>query len=856
MRVLWLLAAGLGLFAANGVEAQPARVERRGGAELQAAPGEPLTIPFRVTSLAAAPVRLPGRTVLPPGWSATGGGGGELAPGQGELRLVGVRVPAGAAAGRYLVRYHAGDGADSAAVVVPVRRELSVEPEGEPPTVAAGEEYALRFRVANRGNAPERLALHARDDRGTAARPDVPVLLLPPASERVVTVRGATDRRATAELRHQVTLHAAGEADSAAGRILVAVVPRGGGRTARRSLPAELRLRAADSLGAAGFALHAQGALDRAGRVRLQVEARTADPAGTPYRRQDEYRLRLDAPGLALRLGDDVYALSRLTEPGRYGFGGAAWLRRGVLSAGAMAARDRRGQGEPGFAGGFARLQGRRGRLGVVFAAPEDAPARWTVEAAASPGPLLSLEAEAAPGGAGKSGVLPRAVRAAGYARALSYEVLHQRGGATYGGTVSPDQDFASLAVRPWGDLSLSASVRRGGELPPPGAPAAPGTFRRAALGWGSRLSVEYRETGGGAPGGDVRAVRGRLGFPLLDRAWLHPAYEAGRLARSPGEAAAPFDVISLQATISAPGGASLWTHAQLRRGAVAGMEDGGREWSGALSAHLPVLRGTWVRVAGQGRWVGGRPPETQLDLSLEHALGGGHRVTLRGLADARPGGDRRPRGFVEYALPLAVPLPAAAGDQVVARVYDPATGRGIPGVVVRLGDRRAVTDRRGVAGFAGVAPGAYTLRTEPAAGPERVANREMPVPVTVGGRRPVRVEVGLELAGRLEGVVERVAAGAPADSAAPMAGVEVEISGPGGVRRLQTDAAGRFQASGLRPGWWRVRTAAGSLPRHHELQEHQMLLVPAGGAAQAWLRVVEKERPVQIIQSGELTVP
>jgi hypothetical protein len=852
----WLFAAGLALFApAAGVEGQPARVERRGPAELPATPGEPLTLPFRVTSLAADAARFPGRTVLPPGWSATGGGGGELAPGAAELRLVGVRVPAGAPAGRYPVRYEAGSGADSATVVVAARRGVAVEPEEEQATAVAGEPYALRFRVANRGNVPERLALRAEDDRGTAARPDSAVLLLPPGAERVVTVRGPTDRRA-ADLRHQVTLHAAGEGEAAAGHTLLSVLPRGGGRAPRRSLAAELRLRAGDSLRAPGFAFHAQGALDRARRTLLEVEARTADPAGSPHQRQDEYRLRLELPGLSLRLGDGVYPLSRLTDPGRYAFGGAASLRRGRLSAGAMAVRDRRGEGGSALAGGFARLQGRRGRLGVVVAVPEAAPVRWTVEAAAAPFPLLSLDAEAAPAAAGQGGAIPRAVRAAGHVRALSYEVLHLRGGAEYGGTVSPDQDFAALAVRPWGQLTLSASAHRGGEPPAGGVAAAPRTSRRAAVAWGSRLSVEYRETAGG-PGGDVRAVGGRLGLPLAGRVRLHPGYEAGRVARSPEGASAPFDVLSLESTLSARGGASLWAHARLRRGALFQV-DGGREWSGALSAHLPVLPGTWVRVAAQGRRVDGGPAQTQLDLSLEHALGGGHRLTLRGLANGsgQPGGGGHPRGFVEYALPLAVPLPADRGDRVVARVFDPATGGGIPGVVVRLGDRRAVTDRRGVAGFAGLAAGAYTLRIEPGAGPERVASREMPVPVSVDGRGEARIEVGLELAGRLTGVVERVAAGAPADSAAPMAGVEVEISGPGGARRLRTDAEGRFEASGLRPGWWRVRAVAASLPRHHEPQEHQMLLLPAGGAARAWLRVVEKERPVQMIQSGELTVP
>lgn len=841
---------GLGLCAASRAEAQAARVERRGPAELAVQPGESLTIPFRVATLLEAPALIHGYPVLPAGWSATGGSARELAPGAAELRLLGVRVPPGAAAGRYVVRYAAGRAADSAFVVVAARRAVAVTPADARPMVIAGGEYAVRFRVANAGNVTERLAIRAQVDGGIAPRADSSVLLLPPASERIVTVRAATDRRATASVRRQVTLHASSEAGTAAGRALVTVVPRGGGGAARRGLPAELRVRAADSLSAAGFSFQAAGALDRAGRVRLDAEARTADPAGAPFRREDEYRLRLETPGLSLRLGDDVYALSRLTEPGRYAFGAGAAVRRGLLSAGGVVARDRRGYGRGGVAGGFARAGSVRASLGAVFAARDSGAARWTLQAAAAPFALLQVEAEAAPTEAAEP---PRALRAWGSARVLSYEVLHLRGGSAYGGTGSPDQDFAALAVRPFGRLSLSASARRGGDFRFFGDTAASfATARRASLGWGSRLTVEYRETGGAAGGrGDLRAARARIGIPLLHRAWLHPAYEAGELVAAPDAAPAPFRVLSLQTTLSVRGGASLWAYAQLYDGASVRAAEG-REWSGALTAHLPVLRDTWVRVSAQARRADGSEPEALLDLSLERALGAGHRLTFRGLADAQAG--NRPRGFVEYALPVALPLLWGDDDRVTARVFDPATGRGIPGVMVRVADRMAVTDRNGIVGFAGLPAGAHALRVEPGAGPERVADREMPVPVTAGAAR--RVDVGLQLAARITGEVRRVPAGAASNSAMPMAGVEVEVSGPGGVRRLRTDAEGRFSVSGLRPGSWRVRTIDASLPRHHALQEEQVLVLSPGGAASVSLRVVERERPVQMIQSEELGVP
>ncbi|HYR11165.1 MAG TPA: carboxypeptidase-like regulatory domain-containing protein, partial [Longimicrobium sp.] len=463
------------------------------------------------------------------------------------------------------------------------------------------------------------------------------------------------------------------------------------------------------------------------------------------------------------------------------------------------------------------------------------------------------VEAEAAP--AADAADPPRAVRAWGNSSVLSYEVMHLRGAAAYGGTGSPDQDFASLAIRPFGRLSLAASARRGGDFRLFGDTAAAfATARRVSLAWGSGLALEYREAGGGAGGrGDLRAARARLGIRLSGHAWLHPAYEAGEVAYAPLAAPATFQVLSLQATLSTRGGASLWAYAQLHEGASLRGADG-REWSGALTAHLPVLRHTWVRVSAQARRADGSPTEALLDLSLEQGLGGGHRLTLRGLGNTQTAGGGRPRGFVEYALPVPLPIPSADDGLVTVRAFDPATGRGIPGVLVRVGDRMAVTDRRGIAGFAGLPAGEHTMRIAPGAGPERVADREMPVPFTAGaGAR--RVEVGLALAARMTGVVVRVPAGAPADSAAPMPGVEVELSGPGGVQRLRTDAEGRFEASGLRPGSWVVRTADRSLPRHHALEEPRTLVLAPAAEARAALRVVEKERPVQMIQSGELGV-
>lgn len=856
MRSAPLLASLLALLAlAGGAAAQDARVERRGPAEVAATPGEPVTLPFRVTNRSPSAAVLPGRALLPAGWRAVGGAAPRpLEAGEAELRLVGVGVPAGAAAGRHVVHYRVGDGADSAVVVVAERRGIEVRPLGGGGMAVAGTAYAVRFRVVNRGNVPEALSLRVEGDQGIRPAVDPASLLLPPAGDTVVTVHGRTDARTGSSLRHQVTLRAEGT-DSTVGsvaRALVSVLPRGGSRVRRPRLPAEVRVRAADSLSDASVAFAAHGALDGAGRVVLDAEARTADPPGTPFARQDEYRLRLEGPDFDLRLGDGVYALSRLTEPGRYGFGGGAALTRGWLGVGGMISRDRRGEGRGGIAGGFARLGTERLRIGAVYARPDSAAARWTVEAAAEPHRLLRVEAESAPAAA--DSVLPRSVHLRGDSRRLSYAVLHVRAGESYRGRGPADQDYAAVTLRPFGALSLFANGRRAGEVR-----VAVDTsifFRshaRVGLSWGNVLMAELRESAGDtASRGDQRAVYGRLGVRLHRFGWLYPAFEAGEVVAAPGGTPASYRIYSLQSTFFT-GGVSIWGHVQLREGASA-HAPGDRELSGAFSAHLPVLPRTLLRLSGQGRRIDGGALEGSLDVALERVLPADHRVVVRGLAVAQPLGGWRPRVYLEYGVPLGIPLPGRGEEQLVARIFDTRTGRGLPDVVVRVGDRAAVTDRRGIAVFAGLPDGTHLLRVEPGAGPERVADRPLPLPVTSTGGT-TRVEVGLETAARMTGVVLRRPAGASADSAAaPMPEVMVEITGPAGEHRAVTDARGRFTITGVRSGWWRVRVVPASLPRHHALEEEQHILLQPGGSGEARLRVVEKERPIQMIQGGELT--
>lgn len=856
------LALGLCAVLADRAGAQSARVERRGPAHVAAAAGETVTLPFRVTNLSASPSTLDGQLTLPPGWRpAVTGAPRALEPGEAELRLVAVRVPAGTAAGRYVVSYAAGAGRDSGVVFVAARRGIAVEPGDGPAMVIAGEPYAVTFRVINRGNVPERVSVRVQGDQGIDPQADSSVLVLAPAGERLLTVRGRADARLRGSVRHQVTVDVAGDSIAARGRRALTLVTRGSVRVPRPRIPVQAWVRASDSLRSPALGLSAHGPVDRRGQVLLDVEMRGADPPGTPFSRQSEYRFALVAPDASLRLGDGVYGVSPLTAPLRYGFGGAAQARRGWIESGVAVSRDRRLDTRTGFAGGFLRVGTERARVGGSVALHDTAGTRWSLEGRVAPSTLLVLEAEGGPRPESPEtldddGGPARRLRLSGTSRPFSYEGVHQRGAAPSGwGRLSRDEDYASATIRPGRGTYLSGSFRRGAEVRSI-FDTVPGWARTARLtaGWGNWLLLEGRETEGTGRGyGDLRSVRARLGIPVWERAWLYPLVEVGESRGPFTREMTPFRIYALQSTVNAAG-TSWWGQLQVREGAGF-FGSARREYSAVASASINGPGATRLRLAAQGRRLDAGPVESTVDLALEQGLFGGHRVTVRGLAASESRYGWRPRMQVEYAIPLGVPIPGRGAGRVVTRVYDAATGDGLADVVVRLGDRLAVTDRRGFAEFAGIAPGSHLLRIEPGAGPERVADRDLPVPVEVGEGGAARVDVGLERAGRVTGRVMRTGPGADTIPA-PLPGVTVEITGPAGRRRAVTDSEGRFVIAGVRPGWWRVTLPADGLPRFHEAGDEPIVQVHPGSTEAVDLRAVERERPVQMIQSGELSLP
>jgi nucleoid-associated protein YgaU len=790
--------------------------------------------------------------VLPRGWTAVAPeGAAELGPGSRVVRLVGFAVPRDARAGSYFVRLGARGAADSVRVIVAGRRALAVRVAGSPRFAVAGDPYATRFVVENRGNATEAVALRLASSHGVEARLDSVRLTLAPGEARELAVRVSTPRRISTTIPHRVEVAARSVADSsvaASASTSVAIVARGGSGAPRPRLPVEVRVRN----GTAVPAVSGSGALTGGGASRVDFLFRPADASGSLRGDPSEYRVQLTGPAVDVKLGDQVYALSPLTQPGRHGFGAGATVAAGPLSAGGFAMRDRRAPGAGEEWGAQARLAlGRIGSLGVQYL-DRAAGALATARLLLTPTRQVAVDAEL---GSGARSVVVQGsgARASGYARHLRADSAY----AFAGGSV----DEAGFSLRPWRALHLSgtASHHRDAAPRPFDAGAGSRDLLAASVGWGSMAADLRDERRGDAGHFSSVALRGTFRAGPL---WISPRAEAGRWNDTLG-ASAPFRRLSAHGGLTrGQHSLSAWVEHSTR--SPCALQRGGSLMA-TVDASLRPAASTRLRATLRGSRVDGGWRGASGEVGLWQDLLRGHRLVARarwGLSGVEL--DEGPRVLLDYVIPIGLPTPRGGGaGRVAGRVVDAESGRGVAGVPVRVGSQVVLTDRGGRWSFDGIAPGTHALEIDRlAAGLDHVPLGPVPGEVRVSGGRTARVDVALVRGARVLGTIRVLdfAEGAPAAGPPPMVesgglrdAVVVLSSGADSLRRV-TDASGRFDFADLRPGRWALSVEHAELPAHHRMERDTMTLeVAAGDAREVVLRVLPRFRPVRIIAGGEV---
>lgn len=835
-----------------------------------------VTAVFVIRNAGADGVRVAPQLRAPAEWAVlVGPAEVEVAAGGSEMVMVSVAVPTRAPAHTYRLRLSLpGGAADSVAARVPQRRALDVTLAQRPGYVVSGRAYEVTFVVRNRGNTESRVRLGARSTLGRAMLVDR-AFLLDSEQSRAVTVRVTSPAGVNAATDDVVELSAvhdsaAQEPVVASTRVTVVPEPDRDIETFQR-LPAQVNLRATSSDAVSRFEAYGRGLVRDRGATEVDFLVRGPTGPFSAFGERDEYRLALRAPSWRARFGDDVYMLSLLTGGAQPGFGAGVDGTRGVLRAGAHGQQFRRTPAGGSEIGAFVRADGGdgpHGALNFVSRAGGLFPGQVASASAGFTRSALSGDVELARStGSGTTG-LARALRVSGSGGVYSWDGGHQHADTGYSGVQRGASHTYVTANAGWFEavtFSFNGGTHRTDLSRSTGIPY----VERLDVGmlgatWHNRYSlqlgaVERAATVGGlAQDGWQRSIRARGAQELLVgdvavEAEVGTAEDPMLPRRGYTDAS-----VSLRRALR-QGGAGIWVErysgGSITRGANGTFTTGGdatlrlgRETDISLIAFATRFRG-----AG-GAW------SSQVDAMVSHPLRNGSRISLRArvIGGGTLSASDQSVAYLEYGMPLRLPIsPLRTPGRVNGRVVDAASGRGVPGALVRLGPQVAITDKDGAVAFGGVPAGEHRLSmSQETSFANAVFVGDPTVVVDSSRARPTTFRLAIARSARVDITARRfVSVRGVADSladAGPLPNATFVLAGERDTLYRTTRDDGSAAFTDVPPGMWTI-SVRGDAPAYHRFEPDRLEMTLAPGEARTLqFRLVPRKREVQVIGEGE----
>lgn len=884
---------------------------------VEVVPGGRSTVAFHLTHRGSDSVRLREDLALPDGWRLVAPPRVRgMAPDAERVALAVFRAPARARPGHYRLRYRVLTASDPSRNLGSASRVLRVRPrpalearlQDSPRQIVAGRGYRVRIRITNTGNVALRARLELRS-HGRAARATRDVVRLDPGKREVVevVVDARTGRGNPGE--HVLQAYVTAQEDStvrdvATSRVPVVSRPGSASPQGAPEFRSRITTRSTRTPGeVAPFEIRGGGPVPLGDGSRLTYLLRGPDTDWGAFGYADEYWVSLRTRGLDLDLGDRLYRLSTLTEPGRYAFGGSFEARAGDVRLGGFYNAPRRGEDfNPEWAA-FAGVQPSDGfSLRLNYLQRPDGSGRTAPAHPGGSGPaipargegpahLASTEARLRLGpAAALSAEVGRSVSPAGAADAYSADLSGQLLGLSYrvartvgepGHASSADglrQDVARVATDVGSVLHLEGFFQDHEVRGETGPEAADGPSHRAYRQLGGRLGVaglvsleadrtlrvrddgprshRIRSDAAGARStwamGDARVqARGEVGRHVDLRAAREDAYR--RLG-------VQVDVGSGRTGHLGVGIEGFSGHRLFRDRPEMSVRT-------RVEASVPLGSDLEIGASGEARWFLDRD-EVGHGLArgrLSYRLPFGHRVSVRSRVPLGGSlGTGGTRVLAEYSASFGVSLSnEGSTTPVEGRVYDATSREGIGGVTVRVADRTAVTDERGRFSVEGLAAGHHHLRLVSASlDPALTTTRPMPRVVKVDGGAPAGVEIAVARAGDVTGSVGLLR-GRPRSRPGREGADEryehledavVVLSGEAGTFTETTDAAGRFSFRHVPPGPWKLSVSAHDLPRHHAFDRTELdVRLEPGGEVEVEFRARPDEREIRVIERGDV---
>lgn len=848
-----------------------------------AGPGATMTTALRVTNQGAGRATLTPRLTLPADWSAPMGTRPfALAAGETDSWLIGLRVPARAPAGRYVIGIEAEDSVthaivrDSLIIQVSVRRGLELSLTNRPTYAVSGNAYRASFLLSNRGNVATMVTVRGISALGGSVVLDSTHFTMAPGTSFAFSATVATRTKSEQAQDDVLELIVADQADSTnavQSSARVTIVQEANMTEPLHRVATNVRLRAANaSAGVSPYEVSGGGQLRDGGSEQVSFVFRGAPGTTSQFGDQDEYRVELRSTNYTARVGDGLYRVSSLSSGGQMGFGSGVDIRAGAMSAGGFAQRFRFQPGSPTERGVYVAASG-----GDLFAAPHltfsgmsrtgGIFAGKVIGTALTLTPLnaMTIELEGArSNGAAGNGVATTA-RIAGGDR-VHYDMGHIAADDRFAGvTRGAVHDYATISAQLITGLQMnvsSGSHRSNGVVL---GLFAPQQFRSSTIGleYLSRLSLQYSTLTKSSVFADTRyeeSLRGlfaRAGQSVgIVRTWIGVGSGVASTATSGRHGYHEFTA-GVNADIA---GSSISVYGEASKG-MAVTRGADNVVTMGSDGRVRIRSGTYFTYNGFQTSGFGGDRNSQLDAGLSQLLTTGSTVSLRvrlvsNALDPRS----REVAFVEYAMPLKVPVGRMhSAGRVRGRVVDQETGMGVAGTLVRLGPQAAITDGDGRVAFAGLPAGEYRLAiAQQATQAATIFTGDPTVRIDSARMAPTTFSLAVERAGIVVGTVRRMIVArtgmeTTVDSLADggaLGEVAVALVGVRDTLYATTDAAGAYRFNEVASGSYVVRIVTDApAGTRWEPSEIDVSVKPAVTREVAF-RLIPRRRAVQMIPS------
>jgi len=815
--------AGLCQGKGHGVE-----VRSLASAVLAAAPGQIISLSFRVASKSATDEEFIEALNVPEGWqSVIPIGSYRLAPGATRVRIVAVAVPRTAGAGDYTLSYGVRSqrdpailDSDTVTARVGMVSHLEFLSEKQPDVVLAGDPFAATTRVINRGNVAATLHLTASTEAGNKVKLVPDTLTVKPGASGAVEVQVQTNPHETRAKNLAIALVATptgkvGETVGTAYLVVnVDIIPRHPQATdLYQRLPVTVSTSVVGREGRTGVEVEVSGAgfLDEAHQQSLDFLVRQPDQqAASGLGQRDEIFAKYSQPKWSVGAGDLYYGLSTLTEQCRYGRGLQVELRPSGPWSGKAYHLSSRWEdpslAETGAAVAYRFPGGQQAQLNFLDKNQEQAPGAPAAQAnlyslvlSTKPQARHQISIEGALS-QGKDGLSDKAYRlgAAGpLGSHATYSFEKQRAGADYAGVLR-DADYLqagmNLTVRRDLSASLSYSDWKTNLEQRVEAGAAPHE-QLAQSGLTYQISRQWYLSGAWQ---SLRRRDSMLPVTFDEREFVQRyslGYGGGRLsARLDTDRSRNHD--ELAETTSDSWDYTVFASYQAASNLTL---SGYASTSGNDAAQSSYLLGSSGSAGLSTSW---RPrPGLALDLSyvrynadaasresdqihgaITYEIDDHRRLDVEARRDDAFTGDRQGTQYLlQYTMLFNVPTARKTNvGELRGRVYD-ARQPGKPGlanVIVTCSTPgvAAATNADGTFSFGGLKPGMYLVQlSRTSLGPTRTTEVKMPLSVEVKAGQVNSVAIGVCGAARVAGTVRF-------DNPAAPGGIGALIQGPQGV--------------------------------------------------------------------------